>query len=77
MQHYLFIEGSTCLGLFLRPPSGAHNCTLSCKYCQPLLLQTEFHLIHDTSLQQYWLTVPAAEFTYVLLMMGGETARNT
>jgi hypothetical protein len=30
---------------------------------------------HDTSLQQYWLTIPEAEmYSYLLLMMGGGTA---
>jgi len=36
---YLFLKGSTCFGRFLRPPSGAHNCTHSFRYCQPVLLQ--------------------------------------
>jgi len=66
---YLFLKGSTCFSWFLHPSSGAHNCTFSFRYCQPILLQAgimdemEFHLIHDTSLQQYWLTIPEAERT--------------
>ena len=68
---YLFLKGSTCFGRFLRPSSGAHNCTFSLRYCQLILLQAgivdekelQLHLIHDTSLQQYWLTVPGAECT--------------
>ena len=36
---YLFRKGSTCFGRFLRPSSGAHNCTFSFRYCQPVLLQ--------------------------------------
>jgi hypothetical protein len=36
---YLFLKGSTCFGRFLRPSSGAHNCTHSLRYCQPVLLQ--------------------------------------
>ena len=36
---YLFLKGATCFGLFLRPSSAAHNCTLSFSYCQPILLQ--------------------------------------
>ena len=39
ISDYLFPKGSTCFGRFLRPSSGAHNCTLSFWYCQPLLLQ--------------------------------------
>ena len=54
---YLFLKGSTCFGLFLRPSSTAHNSTLSFRYCQPLLLQAgivdvmelQFHFIHDTA----------------------------
>jgi len=26
-------------------------------------MERQFHLIHDTSLQQYWLTIPVAECT--------------
>ena len=60
---YSFLKGSTCFGRFLSPLSGANNCTFSFRYCQPILLQAgivdemKFHLIHDTSLQQYWLTM--------------------
>jgi hypothetical protein len=34
---YLFLKGSTCFGRFLRPSSGAHNCTFSFRCCQPIL----------------------------------------
>ena len=34
---YFYIR-STCFSRFHRPSSGAHNCTYSCKYCQPILL---------------------------------------
>ena len=33
-----FYRRSTCFRLFLRPSSGANNCTYSFKYCQPILL---------------------------------------
>ena len=56
---HLFPKGSTCFGRFLRPSSGARNCTLSFRNCQPS------YLIHDTSLQQYWLTIPEAECTVI------------
>ena len=55
---YLFLKGSTCFRRFLRPSSGAHNCTHSFRYCQLILLQAgimdemelaQLHLIHDTS----------------------------
>ena len=39
--YYLFVKRSTCFGRFLRPSSGAHKCTLSFMYCQPILLQAD------------------------------------
>ena len=33
-----FYRRSTCFRLFLRPSSGAHNCTYSFRYCQPILV---------------------------------------
>jgi len=33
-----FYRRSTCFRPFLRPTSGAHNCTYSFRYCQPILL---------------------------------------
>jgi tryptophan synthase beta subunit len=36
----------------------------------------EFHLIHDTSQQQYRWTIPEAVNSYVLLVMGEGIARN-
>ena len=36
---YLFLKGSTCFGRFLRPSSGARNCTFSFRYCQQILLE--------------------------------------
>ena len=62
-----FYGRSTCFRRFLRPSSGAHNCTYIFRYCQPILPLAaivddmelhEFHLIHDSSKQQYWLTIP-------------------
>jgi len=62
-----FYRCCTCFRQFLLPSSGAHNCMYSFTYCQPILLLTGimdemelFHLIHDSSKQQYWLTVPEA-----------------
>jgi len=70
---YLFLKGSTCFGQFLCPSPGTHNCTLSFRYCQPIVLQSGivakpgYHgldgLAMIPSLQQYWLTVPEAECT--------------
>jgi hypothetical protein len=34
-------------------------------------MELQFHIIHDTSLQQYWLTIPEAVSTVVLLMGEG------
>jgi hypothetical protein len=38
LLNYLFLGCSTCFGRFLRPSSGAYNCTYSFGYCQPVLL---------------------------------------
>jgi len=42
MQPYtiylFFVECSTCFRRFLRPSSGAQNCTYSFRYCRPILL---------------------------------------
>jgi hypothetical protein len=35
---FIFYRRSTCFRRFLRPSSGARNCTYSFRYCQPLLL---------------------------------------
>ena len=35
---FYFYRCSKCFGRFLRPSSGAHNCTYSFRYCQPVLL---------------------------------------
>ena len=61
--YYLFLKVSTCFGRFLRPPSGAHNCTLSFRYCQPILLQAGIVAEMELRLQQYWLTIPEADCT--------------
>jgi len=34
----IFTDALTCFRLFLRPSSGAHNCTYSFRYCQPILV---------------------------------------
>ena len=35
---FYFYRRSTCFTRFLRPSSGAHNCTYSFRYCHPILL---------------------------------------
>jgi hypothetical protein len=63
-----FYRRSTCFRWFLRPSSGAQNCTYSFWYCQPIMLlaavkdkmELAFHLIHDSSQQQYCLTIRGA-----------------
>jgi len=46
-----FYRCSTCFRRFLRPSSGAHNCTYSFRYCQTILLlaatmeEMELHLL--------------------------------
>ena len=83
MQRFLiqFYKCSACFRRFLCPSSGAQNCTYSFRYCQSVLLlaasvnEMEFHLIHASSQQQYWLTIPEAVCTiFVLVMMGQGTA---
>ena len=39
---YLFLKRSTCFRRLLRPSSGAHNCTHSFRYCQPVLLHAQY-----------------------------------
>jgi hypothetical protein len=64
---YLFLMSSTCFGRCLHPSSGALDCIYSFCYCPPILLlagikdeMDEFHLIPDTSWQQYWWTLSEA-----------------
>jgi hypothetical protein len=38
LEFIYFYRRSTCFRRFLRPSSGAHNCTYSFRYCQPILL---------------------------------------
>jgi len=38
IEFIYFYRRCTCFRRFLRPSSGAHNCTYSFRYCQPLLL---------------------------------------
>ena len=64
-----FYRRSTCFGRFLRPSSGAHNCTYSFRYCQLiLLLAARAAVLVDNT----W----SCMYSYVLLMMGRGTAWN-
>ena len=38
LEFIYFYRRFTCFKWFLRPSSGAHNCTYSFRYCQPILL---------------------------------------
>jgi hypothetical protein len=38
LEFISFYRRSTCFRRFLRPLSGAHNCTCNFRYCQPILL---------------------------------------
>ena len=59
-----FYRRCTCFRQLPRPSSGAHNCTYSFRYCQPVLLfATIVDLIHDSSKQQNLLTIPEAVCT--------------
>ena len=65
---YLFLVSSTCFGRCFRPSPGARDCIYSFWYCPPLLLpvgvmdemELTFHIIHDTSRQQYRWTISEA-----------------
>jgi hypothetical protein len=58
---FISINCCTCFRRFLRPSSGARNCIYSVRYCQTNTAAccyrgwdgTNFHLIHDSSRQQY------------------------
>jgi len=80
---FISIICSTCLGPFLRLSSGAQNCTYSVRYCQTNTsvccyrgwAGRMFHLIHNSSRQQYWFdNTWRCMYSFVLLMMGGGTA---
>jgi len=82
---FISINYSTCFRRFLRPSSGAQNCTCSVRYCQTSTAAscyrgwdgTQFHLIHGSSRQQYWSDYTwRSMFSFVLLMMDGGTAWN-
>ena len=55
---YFFLKRSTCFGRFLRPPSGAHNCLHSFRYCRPVLLLAG--IVDDMELHEYrgWYGTP-------------------
>jgi len=61
-----FYRRSACFRRFLRPSSGAHNCTYSFRYCQPVLLivasvdEMELHGVpsqinKSRNVASYWL----------------------
>jgi len=56
MFDHLSLKASTYFGRFLRPSSGAYNCTHSFRYCQPILLQAGIVDEMDT-------TIPACSST--------------
>ena len=53
LEFIYFYRRSTRFRRFLRPSSGAHNCTYNIRYCQPILLLAatveEFHLLRGNS----------------------------
>ena len=87
MQRFLwfiyFCRRFTCFRRFLRPSSGAHNCTYIFRYCQPILLLAA--TVEENSVPsrpRYQLVAVLVDdtwscmYSYVLLMMGGGTAWN-
>jgi hypothetical protein len=79
---YLFLVCSTCFGRFLRPSSGAHNCSYSFGYCQTILLLAD--IMDEMERSSISSMMPAilvdntrsCKYSYVLLMMGEGIARN-
>jgi hypothetical protein len=68
----------TCFRRFLRPSSGAQNCT-HIWYMSSLLAATAsvgelFQLIHASGSSKQALTYTRCVYSFELLMMGGETA---
>jgi len=65
---YLFLISCTCFVLCLRPSSGVFECIYSFWYSPSVFLLTgvmdemelQFHLMHDTSQQQYRWTISEA-----------------
>jgi len=66
---YLFLKDSTSFGRFLRPSSGAHNCTFSFRYCQPILLHAGIfnwfitQTVYTKCTKLSYKIVPATNFT--------------
>jgi len=83
---FISINCSTCFRRFLRPSTGPQNCTYSVRYCQTNTGASccrgwdgthAFHLIHDSSRQQYWFyNTRRCMYNFVVLLMGGGTAWN-
>jgi hypothetical protein len=67
---------STCFRRFLRPSSGAHNCTYSFRNCQPILLLAEMALVPSLLAAVLVDNTWSCMYSYVLLMMDGGTAWN-
>ena len=85
MQRFLFIyfyRCSTGFRRFLRPSSGAHNCTYSFRYSQPtLLLTATMDEMEQNSISSMTAAVLvdntwSCMYSCVLLMMGEGTAWN-
>ena len=69
-----------------RPSSGTQNCTYRVRYCQTNTATccyrvwdgTQFHLIHDSSRQQYWFeNTWRCMYNFVLLMMEHSSISST
>ena len=79
-----FYKCCTCFRRFLRPSSGAQNCTYSFSYCQPILLLAAS--VGEMELSSISSTIAANNnngwqylnciYSFVFLMMGGGTAWN-
>jgi len=83
LELFISIHCSKCFRRFFRPLSRAQNCTYSVRYCQTNTAVcwcrgwdgTTFHLIQNSSRQQYWFdNTWRCMYSFVLLMIGGGIA---
>jgi len=54
---FYFYRRSTFFRRFLRPSSGAHNCTYSFRYCQPILLLAQARLTNQLMFYSKYITI--------------------
>jgi hypothetical protein len=53
---FIFINCSTCFRRFLRPSSGAKNCTYSVRYCQAAVLVWQLNMLQELKIFAFLCT---------------------